>query len=46
VNAGVDSEIKASQKHEAQASAERGHVWSMEGKKFNEVPTETAEFRL
>jgi hypothetical protein len=46
VNAGVDRDIVATQQNEAQASEDRGHVWSMKGKKFNEVPRETAEFKL
>jgi hypothetical protein len=46
VNAGVDEDIRATQQNEQQASADRGHVWSMKGKKFNEVPRETVEFKL
>lgn len=45
-NLGVDSDIAATQKHEAYASKVHKHVWSMKGKKFHEVPKETTEFKL
>lgn len=46
VNAGPDHDIASTHKHLAEAEAQHKHTWSMEGKKFDEVPKVDAEFKL
>merc|ERR1712167_87603 len=43
---GVDHDIKRTVANEKDASAKTGKVWDMTGKKFNEVPKETVEWKL